>query len=325
MATLSCRGKTASEEFALRANELLLWFSARREGSWHQFRRAVDELHADEAETSAEDDGEFPLHQQLRLNFECLAHVEFRARGCEDGWRVAPPTLAAQATSDGVRSVLCGARSPALQERVAYAAKNLNCEVLSAEGVPDVFRFTSSDRARLADVAARAGLIFQADAPLAILSHLPPCNAPSRHSAGCDFPVGADWIIHQFDAGARLWRKAEGRHLQGIRFGLLRFSTTFQRDRYFLRWKGATFEWPRAIAIYVLLHQRRRRVLSYRSSVQTLTLPAICRPPRLLERALVLCSGLPPVYETATSTLNYSDVPLDIARFAAELLRQPLL
>jgi hypothetical protein len=202
MATLSCRGKTASEESALRANELLLWFSARREGSWHQFRRAVDELHADEAETGAENSREFPLHQQLRLNFECLAHVEFRARGCEDGWRVAPPTLAAQATNDGVRSVLCGARSPALQARVVYAAKNLSCEVLTAEGVPDVFRFTSSDRAGLADVAAQAGMIFQADAPLAILSHLPPCNAPSRDEAPCDFPGGADWIVHQFDAGA---------------------------------------------------------------------------------------------------------------------------
>lgn len=324
MATLSCRGKTASEEFALRANELLLWFSARREGSWHQFRRAVDELHADEAETGAENADEFPLHQQLRLNFECLAHVEFRARGCEDGWRVAPPTLAAQATNDGVRSVLCGARSPALQERLVYAAKNLNCEVLSTEGVPDVFRFTSSDTAELADVAAQAGMMFQADAPLALLSHLPPCSAPSRDEAPYDFPVGADWIVHQFDAGALSWRKTDQRHVQTTKFGLIRFSTTFQRDRYFIRWKGITFKRPRAIATYVLLQRSRRRLLTYDSSVQTLTLPAICRPPRLLERALVLCSGLPPAYEPATSTLSYSDVPLDIARFAAELLRQRL-
>lgn len=308
----------------MRANELLLWFSARREGSWHQFRRAVDELHADETETGGENADEFPRHQQLRLNFECLAHVEFRARGCENGWRVAPPTLATQATRDGVRSVLCGARSPAFQERVVYAAKNLNCEVLTAEAVPDVFRFSSPDRAGLEDVAARAGAIFQADAPLAILSHLPPCNAPSRDEAPCDLPGGADWIVHQFDAGALSWRKIDLRHVQATQFGLIRFSTTFQRNRYFLRWKGLSFKRPRAIAIYVLLHRSRRHLLSYDFSVQTLTLPAICRPPRSLERALVLCSGFPPVYEPATSTLNYSDVPLDIARFAAELLRQPL-
>jgi hypothetical protein len=324
VATLSNRGKTASKDSALKANELLLWFSARREGSWHQFRRAVDELHADEAEAGAENADEFPLHQQLRLNFERLAHAEFRARECEDGWRVAPPTLAAQATNGGFRSVLCGARSSALQERLVYARKNLSCEVLTAEGVPDVFRFTSSDLAGLADVAAQAGIMFQADAPLALLSYLPPCKAPSRNEAPCDFPVGADWLIHQFDAGARSWRRTDRRHVETMRFGLIRFSTTFQRDRYFLLWKGVTFKRPRAVAIYVLLQRSGCRVLSYDPSVQTLTLPAICRPPRLLERALVLCSGLPPVYEPQTSTLNYSDVPLDIACFAAELLQQPL-
>jgi hypothetical protein len=321
---LSSCGKTASKEFALRANDLLLWFSARGEGSWRQFRRAVDELYADEAKTG-EDVAEFPLHQQLRLNFENLAHVEFRAHQCERGWRVTPPTLAAHVTRDGIRSVLCGARSPDLRERLVDAAKNLNYEVLSAKGIPDVFRFTSLNGATLADITAQVGIIFQRDAPMAILSNLPPSTPPSRSESPQDFPVGDEWIIHQFDAGEGVWRKTERRQLEALRFGVLKFSSTFQRDRYFLRWKGLTFERPRAIAIYALLRHRRRRVLSYDPAIQTLSLPAICRPPRLVERSLALCSGFPPAYDNPTSTLKYYDVPLQIAQFTAELLRQPLL
>ena len=80
---------------AMKANELLLWLSARCEGSWGQFRAAVDELHAsDEDDTDGAPDGEFSLHHRLRQSLDCLGHVEFFAQECEQGWRVSPPTLA---------------------------------------------------------------------------------------------------------------------------------------------------------------------------------------------------------------------------------------
>ena len=65
------------------ANALLLWMSARREGSWQQFRSAVEELHIEtDTFASAEDDEaadnfRFPLYQALRLNLQRLGHAEF--------------------------------------------------------------------------------------------------------------------------------------------------------------------------------------------------------------------------------------------------------
>jgi hypothetical protein len=79
----------------------------------------------------------------------------------------------------------------------------------------------------------------------------------------------------------------------------------------------------RAVALYVLL-RRRRGLLLYNAQAGTLSLPSSCRPPRLLERALVLCSGIPPSFDPATVRLTYANVPPDIALFAAELLRQGL-
>ena len=38
--------KSDSEERSMSADALLLWMSARRQGSWQQFRAAVEELHS---------------------------------------------------------------------------------------------------------------------------------------------------------------------------------------------------------------------------------------------------------------------------------------
>ena len=306
----------------MRANELLLWLSARREGSWQQFRQAVEELHSSDGEANSENSDEFPLYQQLRLDLERLAHVEFFAADCEDGWRIAPPTLAAHSVAGGVRGVLCGARSPVLRERMVRAAERFNCELLDSLGVPEVIRVVAPEASALAEMAVQTNLHFQQDAPLAILSHLPPCDPPSQAHNPSEFPQGADWSIHEFDATKLAWRKIERHETQTIRFGVLRFLIHFQRPRYFLRWKGMTFEMPRAIALYALLKRHRGGVLCYNREVAALSVPAIYRPPRLLERALVLCSGLPPTYDNAQ--LTYSDVPPEIARFVAELLRQPI-
>jgi len=311
----------------MKANELLFWLSARREGSWPQFRAAVEELHAsdnnsDSNEINTVGEDEFPLHQQLRLNLDCLAHVEFFARDSKFVWRVAPPTLAAHPIVDGFRMVLCGARSPALRERVLGAGHALGCETCDARGVPKVIRFAAKDITALSAAATQAGIGFQPDAPLAILSHLPPCDPPSRKGLQCEFPEGADWRIREFDAVALLWRTTDRRHAQTARTGLYEFQL-YDRWEYFLRKAGRTFKLPRAVGIYAFLRSDRD-LLRYDGHNRVLSLPGSCRPPRLLERALVLCSGFPATFDPATSRLTYADVPPDIARFAAELLRQRL-
>ena len=80
-------------------NLLLLWMSARQNGSWQQFRSAIERLNA---QADADPDAgqvtenlEFPLHQQLRFNLQRLGHAEFFAVDkVITKWRVAPPVLA---------------------------------------------------------------------------------------------------------------------------------------------------------------------------------------------------------------------------------------
>jgi len=315
------------EEDAMRANELLLWLSARREGSWQQFRAVVEELHSLENDSdlngdSQTGDNEFPLHQQLRLNLECAAHTEFFEHDSKYVWRIAPPVLAAHPATDGFRAVLCGARSLALRERVLSVGQECGCETVIRRGVPEVIRLAASNIDALSDAAAQAHVYFQPDASLAILSHIRPCNPPTRRSEQSVFPTSEGWRIREFDTGTLRWRASDRQRAQAVRAGVLEFSL-YDDWRYFLRWSGGTFKLSRAVALYALL-RRHRGLLRYDEQIRALNLPGTCRPPRLLERALVLCSGFPPSFDPATSRLTYADVPPDIARFVAELLRQPL-
>lgn len=302
--------------------------SARREGSWLQFRAAVEELHSQENTSNGNgglptDDSDFPIRQQLRLNFECAAHAEFFERDSQYVWRIAPPVLAAHPTPQGFRAVLCGARSPALRERVLDAGQAARCETAVLTSAPDVIRLASNSLNAISDAAAQAHVYFQPYAPRAILSCIRPFVPPKADSPAAEFPTGDGWRIREFDSESLRWRTANRQRAQSVQGGVFEFNL-YDDWRYYLRSSGQTFKLPRAVALYALLN-RRAGLLNYDKQAQLFEMPGTCRPPRLLERALVLCSGFPPTFDPATSRLTYADVPPDVAGFAAELLRQPLI
>jgi hypothetical protein len=308
----------------MRANELLLWLSARGEGSWGQFRAAVDELHAgDENDTDASVDSEFSLHHRLRQSLDCLGHVEFFAHECEHGWRVAPPILAARQMNSHFVGLLCGARSTELLNRINEFTSGCQVERTELLAAPDRVRVLADSSELLERLAEVVGVYVQYDAPLAILMHIPRINSAPRDSVD-EFPVGADWMIHEFDARKLRWREVRRADAQNAQRGLFRFRDRFQTRLYFTCRDSVTHKVGRGVGIYQALRAIRRGVLMYSRERPELQVPAICRPPRLLERALALCSGIPPIYDASNAQLIYPEVPANIATLAAELLLQPL-
>jgi hypothetical protein len=304
----------------MNTDALLFWLSARREGSWRQFKAAAEELN-DAGDAASETEAGLQVHQRMRFDFDCLAHVEFFARDCETGWRVAPPTLAAHSHGGRARAILCGARSTELVERVVQDGQACGCEVRIEPGEPAVISLISADTAPLATTARRARVLFQADAPSAILSHLAP-YVPAPNAATATLPEGRGWRIREFDSTALAWQTVDRTRARTAHTALLEFQL-YDRWHYFIRRAGQVIELPRAEALYVFL-RRRRGLLRYDPTTAILSVPAACRPPRLLERSLVLCSGRPAVFVGATGRLHYVDVPPDIARLSATLLGQAL-
>lgn len=309
-------------------NELLLWLSARKEGSWPQFRGAVETLDIGNTDDEEEKDTSLPIHQRVRFNLERLGHVEFDAAECEDGWRVVPPALALCHHDDGVTGVLCGARTPKLLATIEQAASQLSFERTSHMDCPDIIRMQAPEANPLIELARQVGILGQLDTPTALLSHLSPIDAVQGWRREPLPQAGKDWDVKQFaiERKAMRWQAVT---LQGANApraqGLFRF-TRFQKPQYFLREGSETIRVPGAIGKYHILSQRRRRVLRYDRRTNCLTVPAILRPPLLTERALILCSGYPPTLSMSYKrpTLTYRDIPEEVAGITAEVLRQDL-
>jgi len=141
-----------------------------------------------------------------------------------------------------------------------------------------------------------------------------------------EIPIGAEWRIERFDALASGWKTSTRAEVDSGRRGLYRFSLAYRRHVLFCD-GGSASEVPPSVGKFLAARRRRLKVMRYDSACRTLCLPSIFRPPLLVERALVLCSGRPPAYEAraqASGLLTYLDIPADVAGLAASLLRQEL-
>ncbi len=190
------------------------------------------------------------------------------------------------------------------------------------QAAPTLYRLTAESNDSMLSAAAATGIRICFDAPRAMLCALSGICEIREEVA--DVPMGRDWIIEQFDAQELHWRASSREDARAARDGLFRFRHSYQR-RHFLRRRGRSYEMDGAAAKYALLRKRRRNVLRYDPGSKECVVPASCRPPLLVERAIVLCSGRLPVFDGSNSTLTYCSVSADVARLAARLLDQEIL
>lgn len=307
--------------------------SARGQGSWAQFRAAVEELHLGDDRESAggsdvediADESGLPLYHALRLNLQRLGHAEFGAGAEDNDWRVAPPCLAVTSQPFGWRGVLAGARSRELLARVMKNGESADLAQLPSPACPDVIRFESTDSGIASRLAELSGLHLQADAPASLLMSLPPIDDRSILRI-VPLPFGKDWRIERFSVETLTWKTAAHEEARLCTFGLFRFSIYHQRQVLFCT-KGTAFQVPIQVGKYMLLRRRNRRTLRYDAKAREISAPISCRPPFLVERALILCSGMLPSYNAGNgkmATVHYGDVPDEIAQLAAAVLRQEL-
>lgn len=307
-------------------NELLLWLSARKQGSWPQFRGAVERLDLANAADESEQDTSLPVHQRVRFNLERLGHVEFDAAECEDGWRVVPPALAVFQHGSGFTGILCGARTSKLMQRIEQAANGVSFERVAHTDCPDVVRVHAAEMEKLTDLAQREGLECQLDSPAALLSRLPSIDVVKGWRRAPLPASGKDWEVKQFTVSGKSmkWRTVTVQEANAPDAQGLFCFTRFQTPQYFVREGRETIALPGAVGKYRVLSSRQRRVLRYDRRARCLTLPAILRPPLLTERGLILCSGFPPAlgFSYGRRMLTYRDIPDEVAGMTAEILRQ---
>lgn len=311
-------------------SDLLIWMSARERGSWSQFRSAVEQFHVEPDDNGEKGENvddttasDLPVYQAVRFGLQRLAHVEFFSTSAEADWRVVAPALAINTQNDQWIGVLCGARSPQLLSKLSRISGAVSCECQRIPGMPGRILLMADDLNTLVQPANDADLAFQVDAPASVLAAIPPVDDPrSRFPAAP--PGSPGWTIERFSTSKLGWEGAESRDLVRVGTGLFRYRMKYQRF-HFLRWRGRTFSVQVQVGKYaVLRHRRVRKLLHYNRDRALLSVPVGCRPPLLIERALVLCTGLLPHINKASGRLEYTRVPLRIAQLVAGLLRQEI-
>jgi hypothetical protein len=312
-------------------NDLLLWMSARGSGSWVQFRAAVERLVPgaipadDGAEREDSDQSKLPLYQTLRLNFERLGFAEFFAASGEEEWRVAPPVLVIAQSATRQTGFLTGARSDSLMRRIQTTLAPDSFRIKPQENCPDSVVLETDDASLLPRLAASAGLVAQRDAPTAILAALRELSVNDLIGP-VDPPLGKEWTFERFRERDLRWEDTGRTDMDRASFGLFRLRFRY-RTEILLRWGGRAYQTGLAEGKYLALKRVRKRVLVYDPADASLVVPAICRPPILIDRALILCSGQLPRLEIRGNSayLHYQDIPSAVAWTAASLLRQGLL
>lgn len=316
-------------------DRLLIWLSARERGSWHQFRAAVEELHSSsplyESNSQVASTTTFPGHQAVRLDLERLGHVEFSSSAGGLSWRVVPPAIAIRETHNRAIGILCGARDPDLTSRLDALPRGFAWDSLEADGMPRRLRVIAGNTKAMERVGGLLRVRIQCKASESILAAVPPIDDPRNRIRALE-PTTPGWTIDRFSVSSLRWTAGHAQKDREIGIqdfahtanGMFRFRREHQR-LHFLRWRSVTYRLPGQVGKYLALRSRRRRnILRYDRERSLLSVPAICRPPLLIERALVLCSGCLPSYDTRARLLSYS-VPWTIALLAATLLRQRII
>lgn len=316
------------EKNEVNLDHLLFWLSAKGNGSWPQFRSGVETLQVKPpdawigSENHSEHNsagGDLPLYQECRYAMERLGHVEFFAKEIENGWRIVPPTVAFCSETLG-RGLLCGARSPEMLEAL-HSLDAVDVSLSGSRGGPSRVRLRGSSPQIMASQARTLGLRVQIGAPIAILASLPRARDPRvwRH---LPMPDTSGWTIHRFSSSRLRWREVSPAHAANAPKGLFKFYRGFQRF-YFVRWEGRSYRVPVQVGKYAMV-RRRAGLLKYNPRNRVLTVPMMYRPPLLIDRALILCSGLLPRIDSKSRRLEYMDLPTRVVRIAAQLLDQEI-
>ena len=309
-------------------DHLLLWLSAKGQGSWSQFRGAVEALRIEQDQESPEggDDGErprpsgsdLPVYQRARYTLQRLGHVEFFSSEIDHDWRIVPPAIALLPGNRG-EGLLCGARSPDFLEKLDHID---GFEVTKADlaAMPQRIGVCGGPEA-MAIAASELGLLVQANAATAILSAVPVVR-DSGTWCPTTIPETQGWTVQRFSSSRLRWTESTRTDAKRARTAFFRFVMKHQRF-YYLLWQGQAYRVPVQVGKFIVM-TKTHGVVSYNTEARTLSVPVSCRPPLLIERALILCSGVLPRLDRPGRRLVYTCIPLGVARLTAQLLRQEI-
>jgi hypothetical protein len=323
------------------SDTLLYVMSSDQQMTRQRYRAVYDTLHRRRLQGVAARPADTSRVRWETLNFmEALGHCETSRENDRWSVRVAPTVLTRLPLSGSPLAVLAGHRTPGTVVRLADVARNrglvveMETQAAATPLVPTRVTVRSPDGASLASFAEALSIAYQSEPAAWLCANASPNLDEYVANAAWATRQTLNWS-HQFFDPATLVFELETR--AEATFVLRRYWHPVQvRPVYELRKADGTRvhdvdpDWAR----YCVLRATDTPVLAYDARRFILAVPSAAPPPRLLARALSLCSGFAPV-ATSTCTITglgarhseyrlYRSVPPEVAGLVGQKLGQPL-
>jgi hypothetical protein len=319
-------------------DRLLYAISAKREMGWPVFKKTFEVLCAHSLTEENLDDMKRARYETARA-LDALGHIEIDF-GSNARLYVAPPTLALLPRSGLPAAVLSGARSPNTINLLSghlerYGAK-LRLEIQNqrdeSKRFPARVTVMGESGEVLACLAREADLAFEKIPPAWIILNF--SGSLTQYLSGCEWlrTDKLNWEEQQFDVERLRFSAA----LYAGELQLIRYTHPSRQYPIYYLWRGVEAarvdpDWGR----FAVLKEARRDVIHYDRSTNAVLVPATVPLPKLLARALCLCSGLVPLAVSGRLVVGspvtdqsfrvYPDVPPEFAQIVAGKLEQTLV
>lgn len=318
---------------------LLFALSAWRQCSWRSFRRAFDDLYIRSLATSGtiEEPGSIVRRNAARA-LDALGHCEV-IFGTGSNSLFAAPSVLAQLPAAGLpRAVLCGSRSPdslrALRDAAGRVGPSLQVQAASQVSInrfaPARIEVQATSEAAMSRLAQDVGLAYEAVPPAWSLVSVSGSLDRFMESLAWSQRPALNWVSTDFDPDQV---RFSGGSTSGVDLILRRYQDPVRGGWLFWLWLGGHCaeiddpSWGR----YAVLAALGRTVLRYDAASGELSVPAGVPLPRLLSRAMTLCSGYAAAMVAEPARVAggvprryavYRGVPPDVLRVCAEKLGQ---
>jgi hypothetical protein len=245
-----------------------------------------------------------------------LGHVEMVTGST---WRIAPPALA-ELSSDRESAhiaVLCGARTPGLLARFVAACRSAGTEmgITTIPNRPSIVRIRCPSTTALAAIAAEAEIPLQSNAAYTLLACLPAIRNWPR--TPCAMVAGRVETVHRFSRSRIRWVTSDLAEATAARTGFFRI----KRD-----WDWVSILKSSETDCAYIDHRAGRmsiasklRAAYWDAGSRTFSLPIQLYPPATIARALTLCTGALPQFDSVARRLSFGGVSPAILRLALSI------
>lgn len=283
-------------------DDLLDALTFAQKGSWSEFYSLAIQIN---------DAPWFPIESARLLS--SLGHIDlafepFTLR--PESWAISPPTLAFIPNDN--KAILCGARWPELIQRIHDDAEAIGgkIETIRNKESSEIIRIRNLDITELKDVIKSTGEHLNIQLGLtesagSKLAHL----LPSLNDIAKVLPVASlsGHRIERFDLNSAKWKSSDDETIPGA----YRITT----NPWSFAWRSKLDKKLRAgdsrLVKYLAATEMKRTLLYYDRTRKRLVAPLGAALPGLYERAVVLCSGIPPSIHM--NKLCYESIPYDVA------------